>query len=135
MDTRLHRHQAAQPDTRRAPLIAARVLAAVQGAIWFVLLIHGGLGIVFGVLAWLAASIGGRMSAIAAVLLLIPVVWLVGSWAPILSNEPQPRDWLIVASLVVPASLAAVLFLGRTWTSIMSAIPGGSSANKELDSP
>jgi hypothetical protein len=95
------------------PVFAARVVAAAQGTIWLILLIHGGKGLLFGPVAWLAAIIGSRFPAIAAGLLLLPVSWPVLGWAPTLSEGGDARDWLIVAALVVPAATAATIFLQR----------------------
>lgn len=95
------------------PFFAARILAAVQGGVWFILLIHGGMGLMFGPLAWLAAIVVVRSPGVAAVLLLVPVVWLVQSWAPILQDTPSALNWVIVAALTVPGSIAASVFLHR----------------------
>jgi hypothetical protein len=76
-------------------------------------LIHGGTGLLFGPLGWLAAFAAGRLPGVAAVLLLAPVAWLVRSWAPILLDAPPAQDWLIVAALTVPGSIAASVFLRR----------------------
>jgi hypothetical protein len=95
------------------PMFAAGVLAAAQGAIWLILLIHGGKGLIFGPLAWLAAIVGTRFPAVAAGMILSPVSWLALSWAPILSERPAPGDWLIVSALVLPAMLAATIYLTR----------------------
>lgn len=96
-----------------ASLFLARAFGATQGAIWFVVLIHGGSGLAFGPLAWIATLIGARLPAVAASMLLLPAAWLVVSWAPILAGDPGARDWLIVVSLTVPASIAAAIYLLR----------------------
>jgi len=57
-------------------MFAARLVALGQGIIWFVLLIHGGLGLVFGPLGWSASAIAGRTSKVAAVLLAVPAAFL-----------------------------------------------------------
>lgn len=96
------------------PLLVARVLSAAQGAIWLILLIHGGKGLLFGPMAWIAAMIGGRIPALAVILLIPPVAWLSVSWAPILAERPGQVDWAIFGSLIGPASAAAAIFLGRS---------------------
>lgn len=131
MDTHLHGNLTASDST---PLFVARALSAAQGAIWLVLLIHGGVGLLFGPMAWLSMLIGGRVPAIAAGLLLTPVAWLIGSWAPILSDEPQPRDWLIVGTLVFPALLAAMFFLRRASISMARRVRSRVKATQEAES-
>jgi hypothetical protein len=96
-----------------AALLVARVLSAGQGAIWLILLIHGGKGLLFGPMAWIAAMIGHRISALAVILLIVPLAWLSFSWAPILAERPRPIDWTHFGALTGPAAAAAVIFLGR----------------------
>lgn len=103
-------------------LEAARTVAVAQGAIWFMLLSHGGKGLVFGPLAWLAVLIGTRFPGIAGVLLLIPVASLLIGWAPIFSNGSDAGDWLIFGALVVPALAAASVLLLRSATQAVHAI-------------
>ena len=95
-----------------AALFLARLLAAAQGAIWLVLLIHGGIGLVFGPMAWIATVVGGRIPALAVILLVAPVVWLSVSWAPVLLDGARPGGWGTVAALTGPAVFAAAIFLG-----------------------
>jgi len=94
-------------------LFAARALAVAQGGVWVILLVHGGKGLVFGPAAWLAALIATRYPGIAAGILLVPVTWLVQSWAPILVDGASPGDLLIVTALVAPAAIAASVLLGQ----------------------
>jgi hypothetical protein len=106
--------------TRSIPLIAARVLAATQGLVWFVFLIFGGIGLLFGPIALVAAAIGGRTPALSAILLVGPVAWLLNSWAPILSDGAGLGDWAVFASLVAPATLSALAFLGVAMNAMSS---------------
>lgn len=99
----------------------ARLLAVIQGTLWFVLLIHGGKGLIFGPLAWLAVFIGTRFPGIAAGLLLMPVAWLCQSWAPILLDGPAASDLLIVGTLVVPAIVASMVFIRETVRRLVAA--------------
>ena len=99
----------ARPNAR-VDYVAVR-LAAVQGAIWFLLLSHGGKGLIFGPIAWIAMLIAARTPPIAAGLLLAPTVWLVASWRPILDEGARHFDWLVFSSLVGPAVGAAALLL------------------------
>ena len=93
-------------------------LAAVQGAIWFILLSHGGNGLAFGPMAWIAMLLAGRVPPVAAALLLAPALWLAASWTPILEAGTSPTNWLIVASLIVPALGAAAMLLLPGWTRV-----------------
>jgi hypothetical protein len=98
------------PSSAAVPV--ARVLAAAQGAIWLVLLIHGGTGLVFGPMGWIATVVGSRMPALAVILLVAPVAWLSVSWASTLFDGPELRDWGIFAALTGPAVVAAAMFFG-----------------------
>lgn len=91
--------------------LAAQALAAIQGAVWFLLLIHGGWGLVFGPIAWIAAAIAGWFPVIAAALLVAPVIVLSISWWPILTEGAAITDPLAFAALVGPATVAAALLL------------------------
>ena len=96
--------------SRRA---VGRVLAALVGVEWFVLLIFGGLGLLFGPMAWLAAALGGRAPRAALVLLGLPVMLLVASWIPVVFDRSGAlglADALaILGFLTLPAVLAAGL--------------------------
>ena len=89
----------------------ARLLAAAQGAIWLVLLIHGGIGLLFGPMAWVATAVGSRIPALALILLVAPVVWLSVSWAPVLLDGARPGDWWVFAALTGPGVIAAAIFV------------------------
>jgi len=94
-----------------ASVLVARLLGAAQGALWFVLLIHGGTGLLFGPMAWIATVVGGRIPAVAVILLVAPVAWLSNSWAPILFDGARLGDWAVFAALVVPALVSTAIFL------------------------
>lgn len=91
-------------------LLVARLLAAAQGAIWLVLLIHRGMGLLFGPMAWIAIAVGARMPALAVILLVAPVAWLSVSWAPVLLDGAGPGDWGIFAALTASAVVGAAIF-------------------------
>ena len=105
--------------------VMGRWLALGQGVVWFFLLIFGGIGLVFGPAGWIAALTGRRFPRVSALLLLVPAVVLAVSWSPVFLT-PQPSVNLvasagIVAVLVVPALLAAILILrGRRPTAFAS---------------
>lgn len=93
-------------------LFVARLLAAAQGAIWLVLLLHGGIGLLFGPMAWIATGVGSHIPALAAILLVAPVAWLSISWAPVLLVGAGLGDWGIFGALTGPAVVGAAIFLG-----------------------
>jgi hypothetical protein len=95
-----------------ATLPVARLLAAAQGAIWLLLLIHGGIGLLFGPMAWIATVVGSRKPAVAVILLVAPVAWLSLSWARVLMDGARPGDGGIFAALTSPGVIAAAMFLG-----------------------
>jgi hypothetical protein len=94
------------------PLAVARMLAGVQGGVWLVLLSHGGLGLVFGPMAIVAAVVAHRVPVVAVALLAIPAIWLTRSWLPSLMGAASTPDagqgWAV---LVLPATGAAVALL------------------------
>jgi len=118
-------------------LLHARLAAAIQGVVWFVLGSLGGWGLVAGTMAWLAAVGAGRFKLIARVMLLLPIFFLLVSWTPLLvSASSMPLDpfllALTLAVLVIPG-LVAVVLLGppRTVPTPVTAVPappGPSSA-------
>lgn len=92
-------------------VFAAQALALIQGALWLILLSHGGWGIILGPVAWVAAGLAGRLPAAAAILLAGPIVLLLLSWWPILAQGPSVIEVLILTVLVTPASIGAALLL------------------------
>lgn len=99
----------------RRSVLVGRLLAALVGVVWFVLLIFAGIGLIFGPMAWLAAAAGRAFPRFSAMLLLLPALTLVVSWLPILL-DPGPystlaTSLLIVALLTLPAVVAAALIL------------------------
>jgi hypothetical protein len=90
-----------------------RLIAALVGIEWFVLLLFGGLGIFFGPMAWIAALVGGSRPRAAVVLLGLPIVFLVVSWIPIVFDRTGSLSLVdavaILAVLTLPALLAAGL--------------------------
>ena len=89
----------------------ARLLAVVQGVIWFTLLSLGSQGLLVGPMAWVATVAGLRHPVVGGFLLAPPVVWLVTSWASILVDSPRVIDWAIFAAVTLPAAVAIGLFL------------------------
>jgi hypothetical protein len=86
---------------------AARLIALGQGMLWFFLLIHGGLGLVFGPLGWAASAIAGRAPRLAATILVVPAAFLAVSWAPVIFGGLELREGLALLVLIPPALLAA----------------------------
>lgn len=99
-----------------------RLLAVLVGIAWFVLLLFGGLGLVFGPLAWIAAGLGGSRPRAAVVLLGLPVLLLVVSFVPVVFDRTSGLSLVdaavILAVLTLPAVLAAALIAapGRSTT-------------------
>ncbi len=92
-----------------------RVLAGLVGVEWFVLLLFGGLGLLFGPMAWIAALVGGARPRAAGVLLGLPVVMLIVAWVPIVFDRSGRLSLVdaagILAVLALPGLLAAALIL------------------------
>lgn len=92
-----------------------RALAALVGVEWLVVLLFGGLGLVFGPMAWIAAVVGGGRPRAAGVLLGLPVVVLVVAWIPLVFDSTARLSLVdaagILAILTLPAVLAAALIL------------------------
>lgn len=57
----------------------------------------------------------------AAGLLLLPATWLLRSWAPDLANGADAGDWLIFGALVVPATVAAAIFVRQFLRGLIAA--------------
>jgi hypothetical protein len=95
------------------PVFAARLLALGQGMVWFFLLIHGGLGLVFGPMGWAASAIAGRVPRLAAALLAVPAAFLTVSWAPVAFGGVglELREGLALLVLIPPALLAAAVLV------------------------
>lgn len=93
------------------PILAA-ILAALQGIIWFVTLIHGGWGLFFGPLA-LVAAVAALWFPWAVMVLLLPAGFLALSWLPHLGGLASASQWVIPLLLVVPALLSAAAVIAR----------------------
>jgi hypothetical protein len=95
--------------------LAGRWLALGQGVVWLFLLIFGGLGLVFGPAAWIAALAGRRLPRLSALLLVLPASLLAVSWTPALLAPTSFTDLAtsaaIVLLLVAPALVAATFIV------------------------
>jgi hypothetical protein len=97
-----------------------------QGIVWFFLLIHGGLGLVFGPIGLAASALAGRAPSVAAVLLAVPAAFLTVSWAPALFGGSDLGEVLVVLVLVPPAVVAAVVFARaphHSWRTDLIVVP------------
>lgn len=98
-------------------VFAARLIALGQGMVWFFLLIHGGLGFVFGPMGWTASALGDRAPRLAVALLAVPAAYLAMSWLPLVFDADGLglHDGLTLLALILPAVVAAG-FLMRAHT-------------------
>lgn len=89
-------------------VFAARLIALSQGMVWFFLLIHGGLGLVFGPMGWTAAALGRRTPRLALALLTVPAAYSAMSWLPLVfgADGLGLRDGLTLLALILPAVVA-----------------------------
>jgi Na+-driven multidrug efflux pump len=111
------------------PLTAlARTLAALQAAVWLVVLMHGGWGLIFAPMGALTALVGGRHPAVGAALVAAPTVWLTASWAGILGQAPTLGNWGVWAGLTLPAFVAAAIFVAMV---VKRQVREGSSSVEE----
>lgn len=90
-----------------------RVLAAAVGVEWFVLLLFGGLGLLFGPMARVAAAVGRAMPRLSAILLLLPAGFLALAFLPALFDNAGTLSLgeagVIILGLSLPAVIAAAL--------------------------
>lgn len=92
-------------------VVAGQVIAAVTGIVWFLLLIHGGWGLVFGPMAWIAVIGARRLPLVSVILLIVPTAVLAWSWTPAFINGAELLVLPIVLLLIVPPLIAAGLIL------------------------
>lgn len=95
------------------PLLAGRLLAIVQTGIWGLLLIFGGLSLLFVPLGFAAVVAAGRARILSVIILLALAGFLFVAWLPLLAeaSTTRLRDILIVGVLTVPAVVASLLIL------------------------
>lgn len=91
-------------------LLPARVLAVAKGIAWFVLLSHGGWGLIAGPMALVAAALSRSFPYVAVGLLLLPVAALSVSWMPILLSGSTQTSTIVVWLLLVIPALASAAF-------------------------
>lgn len=101
---------------RQHRMLAGQLLAALSGVIWFAALIFGGLGFIFGPLAWGAAIIGRRWPLVSASLLLGPSALLGFSWLTTFLAGASLVQLPIPIILIGPPVIAARLIVHRTAT-------------------
>ncbi len=100
---------------RTALTLAGQLSAFLQGTLWMIL-VGSLIGILFVPMAWIAAVVARRNPGIAVALLLIPVGYLVLTWAPdsIVNSHPISSGIAIVAAFTLPALVAsACIWFGR----------------------
>lgn len=105
---------------KRRMLLIAQVVALVQGAIWFVLLIFGGQGLLFGPAAVVGALAARRLPWLSIVMLVLPTAYVMWAWSVTFANEfahpgshqPSPYQMLpMIGLLIVPAVVAIVMIV------------------------
>lgn len=89
-------------------VFAGRLIALGQGIVWFLLLIHGGLGFVFGPMGLAASALAGRAPSVAAVLLALPATFLAVSWAPALFGGSDLGEVLVVVLVLVTPAVVGI---------------------------
>jgi len=92
-------------------LAIGRALAIAQGVIWFTFLLFSLVGVLFGPMAWVAASVARRDRRLSGMLLIAPVAFLWATWLAWFVPDSHPiESALFVAGLVtLPAIFATTL--------------------------
>ena len=96
------------------PLLAGRLVAIVQTGIWGLLLIFGGLSLLFVPLGFAAVVAAARARILSVLILVALAGFLFVAWLPLLADDAaatRARDLLIVGVLTVPAAVASLLIL------------------------